>query len=83
MSSSTKLTSTPAKFRPLRAIGVFAVLFVVAVPWWWNWFPELGRSLVFGAPLWAVTAVLGSFAISCVAAWSLQRAWDSSDAEEV
>lgn len=85
MASSQKTTSKAARFA-FRTLALFTFLFVIAVPWWWQISPEQGMQIRFGAPTWACTAVLGSFLVSCAAAWSLHRAWQfdtESIAEEL
>jgi hypothetical protein len=64
-----------------RAAALFVFLFVVAIPWWWRFLPEIGSRVVMGAPLWFVTSIVGSLIVSAVSARYLAIAWDSLDAE--
>lgn len=54
---------------------VFAVLFGLAVPWYWSYLPDEASRLWLGMPVWATSAVVGSLAISMFAAWLLSRRW--------
>ncbi|MBC8245727.1 MAG: hypothetical protein H8E20_15220 [Verrucomicrobia bacterium] len=65
----------------LLALG-FALLFIVAVPWYWG--DGGGETpLVLGMPLWVAVSTAVSFLISCLTAWAAFRAWPSGgdDAE--
>ena len=64
------------RFPITRAIVTFVLLFVFAIPWWWRFLPEMGERTVLGAPLWFVTAAVGSLLISVVSARFLSVAWD-------
>ena len=61
----------------LLALG-FALLFIVAVPWYWS---DGGgeQPLVLGMPLWVAVSTGVSFLISCLAAWAAFRTWPSDD----
>ena len=67
------------RFQPRRTAIVLLAMFVVAVPWWWSWFPEQANVPILGAPLWFVTAIGGSLAISLMTARYLGVAWDALD----
>ncbi len=69
-------------FPALRIAAVFILLFTIAIPWWWRWLPNLGNQTLLGAPIWFVTAVVGSFLISAVTVKCLAIAWDALEDEE-
>lgn len=76
----------PSKTKPPRgkfpvgfSIATFALLFTFAIPWWWQYFPQQGSRVVFGAPLWFVTAAFGSLLISIVTVRALSVAWKAFD----
>ena len=61
---------------------VYAVLFAFAVPWYWGLLPHsTAVRLVYGAPLWAVVSVLGSFLISLFTAALLYQPWEGEEAD--
>ena len=68
---------TPSSFRIVPAALTIVLLFLVAIPWWWQFVPQLGERVVFGAPVWFLSAVAGSVFTSIVTARFLQLAWDS------
>ncbi len=57
--------------------AVFVVLTLIGAPWYWGLLWPDDRSLLFGMPTWAATAILASFATSCYTAWLLRTPWDS------
>lgn len=59
------------------AAALFIGLFLFAIPWWWQFLPDLGDRVVVGAPLWFITSVAGSLAVSIVTAYFLSRAWQA------
>ena len=59
----------------------FALLFILAVPWYWGEGGE--KPLIFGMPLWVGVSTFISFLISCLTAWVAFRTWPSdSDKSE-
>ena len=58
---------------------VYAVLFAVAIPWYW---PDDDARLFLGIPLWAAVSIGVSFLISCYTAWLLLRYWPETPDEE-
>jgi hypothetical protein len=61
---------------PWRLALGFALLFIVAVPWYWR--DGGGESpLVLGLPLWVAVSTGVAFLIACLAAWTAFRAWPS------
>lgn len=54
---------------------VYAVLFGLAVPWYWQFMPGDPDRLWLGMPRWAAAAVLGSLLISLFTCWLFQRRW--------
>ena len=76
-----KSPSTPA-FPIGPSILTLALLFLFAIPWWWQYFPEVGSRVVLGAPLWFVTSITGSITISVITARYLSTAWKLLDAAE-
>ena len=67
---SESLTSLDTR----RAL-LFALLFIVAVPWYWSAFERLANRAIWGFPVWFVGAVLGSILISATAAWCFSVPW--------
>lgn len=58
---------------------VYAVLFGLAIPWYWGFIP-LGRGqLWLGMPSWAAAAIVGSLLISLYTAWLLRRRWPEEE----
>lgn len=81
LAMTDKSPSTPA-FQIGPAILTLALLFLFSIPWWWQYFPDLGSRVVLGAPLWFVTSIAGSIAISVITARFLSAAWSLLDASE-
>lgn len=65
-----------------RAVILLVCLFVFAIPWWWQWLPAWGERVIWGAPFWFVTSVVGSLVISVVTARYLSAAWDGTDLDD-
>jgi len=57
----------------------FALLFILAVPWYWGEGGE--KPLIFGMPLWVGVSTFISFLISCLTAWVAFRTWPSDGDE--
>jgi len=74
-------TPSKRKFRIGYSIASFVLLFIFAIPWWWQFFPELGSRVFLGAPMWFVTSAFGSLLVSIVTARSLAVAWDQMDGD--
>ena len=54
------------------AVGlVYALLFVVAVPWYWQFFPARAESILLGMPTWVTIAIAASFVVSALTAWRM------------
>jgi len=64
---------------PLTLTVAYLLLFLVAVPWYWE---EGGSKPVLGMPLWAVVSIGVSFLISCLTAWTAFRTWPSDGDNE-
>jgi hypothetical protein len=60
---------------------VYAVLFGLAIPWYWRFLPIDSERLWIGMPVWATSAVVGSLAISLFTAWLLSRRWPQESGE--
>ena len=60
----------------LKVWGVYAVLLLVAVPWYW---PADDKTRSAGVPAWDVVAVACSAAVSVYTAWLLRRPWPSEE----
>jgi len=68
---------TPAhNYLSWRIWSVYAVLFGIAVPWYW---PAEDARMLVGLPLWVVVSVAGSFGISCFTAWLLVARWPADE----
>ena len=68
-------------FRRGRTAALFVLLFVIAIPWWWQFAPTIGERVTLGAPLWFITSIAGSIVVSAVSARYLALAWAASDEE--
>ena len=62
-----------------RTWAVYAVLFGVAIPWYW---PAEDARMLLGLPLWVVVSVAGSCGISCFTAWLWLAHWPVDEDEE-
>ena len=82
MSNVVKPPDANNRFNPGLILGILTALFVLAVPWWWNFFPDTANVIRFGAPTWVVSVVVGSFFISCFTAWALHQAWAALERDE-
>lgn len=60
----------------LKVWGVYAVLLLAAVPWYW---PAGDETRWGGVPAWVVVAVAVSVAVSVYTAWLLGRPWPSEE----
>ena len=58
---------------------VYAVLGIVAVPWYWG---GGGMVVVFGFPLWVVVSLSASFLASIYTAYIIQKNWPSEEEED-
>lgn len=58
---------------------VYAILFVLAVPWYW---PVDDERVLLGFPLWVVVTVGISALISCFSAWLFLACWPDEDETE-
>lgn len=67
--------------KALTRILIYGALFAAAVPWYWQVWPATANSLVLGMPLWVVTAILGSAAISLFTACLLRQRWPSEESQ--
>lgn len=54
-----------------------SLLFLIAIPWWWQLLPNIGNRVVWGAPIWFITSVVGSLVISMACSRYLAVAWES------
>jgi hypothetical protein len=59
---------------------VYAVLFGLAVPWYWRFIPLGHGRLWFGMPSWATASIVASLFISLYTAWLLRRRWPDEEA---
>ena len=66
----------------LNTIGGFVLLFAIAIPWYWRFFPNIATRIVGGVPCWVLVSLLGSLAISTFTAWTLYTRWPM-DGEEI
>ena len=60
----------------LKVWGVYAVLLVAAVPWYW---PADDKPRWAGVPAWVVVSLAGSVVVSLYTAWLLRRPWPSEE----
>lgn len=65
----------------LRTLLLYALLFLLSVPWYWRLYPELAQRMLLGIPLWVVVSVVGSFCISVQTARVLSRPWPEEETE--
>lgn len=69
---------TPFVFRRGFLVPLlYLLLLVLAVPWYW---PADETRLIFGFPIWVLTAILIGFIAACLTAWLLLRqSWPDVD----
>ena len=60
----------------LKVWGVYVVLLLGAVPWYW---PADDETRWGGLPAWVVVAIAGAVAVSAYTAWLLRRPWPSEE----
>jgi len=73
----------PAVTRPhVYIISAYAILFTIAIPWYWRLIPEQSSRIVLGAPLWAVVVVFGGLSLSALTALLLLRQWPQELSDE-
>jgi|TARA_B100000953_G_scaffold276677_1_gene250982 hypothetical protein len=60
----------------LKVWGGYAVLLLVAVPWYW---PADDKTRWAGVPAWVVVSLAGSVVVSLYTAWLLRRPWPSEE----
>ena len=60
----------------LKVWGVYAVLLLGAVPWYW---PADDKTRWAGVPAWVVVSLAGSVVVSLYTAWLLRRPWPSEE----
>ena len=53
----------------------FVILSLIAVPWYWQFFPQLAMTRWLGMPSWVVGSVAASLCVSLFTAWLLRRPW--------
>jgi hypothetical protein len=58
----------------------YLLLLLLAVPWYWAFLPGATR-LLFGMPLWVVSALAGSLCVSCYTGWLLRRTWPDEETD--
>ena len=62
-----------------KQVLLFAGLFTFAVPWYWQYLPEISQTRWLGLPIWVIGCVAGSGLISLQTARVLQRPWEGED----
>jgi len=67
---------------PRRILLAYLVLFGLAVPWYWQFLPLPKDGLLFGMPVWAFGATVGSLAISLFSSWILLRRWPCEESQD-
>lgn len=77
-----KNRSVPSTFKVATPIFVFSTLIAFAIPWWWRFMPTLGERMLWGAPVWFVTSVVGSALLSLATATYLSLAWQKLDVDD-
>jgi hypothetical protein len=59
---------------------LYGALFAIAIPWYWRpFFPTAAARVVAGLPLWVLTAIAGSLAISVLTAFLLSSPWEDEE----
>jgi len=56
----------------------YAVLVLIAVPWYWKGVSS-AQNLVIGFPLWVVVSLAGALGIALQTAWVLRRPWPGEE----
>ena len=67
---------------PRRILLAYLVLFGFAVPWYWQYIPIDDEALMFGMPVWAFCATIGSLVISLFSGWILLRRWPCEETDD-
>lgn len=59
----------------------FPILFLLAIPWYWRFFPELSIRLVAGFPVWVLASIGFSALISTLVVIAVYALWPLDDDE--
>ena len=65
----------------MRDLLVYVLLFLVAVPWYWQFIPWASDRLALGIPCWVFVSVLGSACVSVHTALVLRRPWPDEEGD--
>ena len=59
-----------------KKLIVYAILLLISVPWYWQFFPSLSQIRILGFPMWVVSSLLGSALVSTCTMMLLLKPWD-------
>ncbi|MGC6441783.1 MAG: hypothetical protein ACON4H_03895 [Rubripirellula sp.] len=59
-----------------KTLIVYAILLLISVPWYWQFFPSLSQIRILGFPMWVVSSVLGSALVSTHTMMLLLMPWE-------
>ena len=59
-----------------KTLIVYAILLLISVPWYWQFFPSLSQARIIGFPMWVVSSLLGSALISTHTMLLLLKPWE-------
>ena len=66
----------------MRTALVYIMLFLVAIPWYWQWMPRVASLVVGGFPVWVLVSILGSAGVSFWTVATLAKPWPHEDDRE-
>ena len=73
-------STTAVRLPPRSTWLILLVLLLVAVPWYWRYFPARAVVILFGMPTWVAVSIAGAAAISTYTAWLLlSHRWPGED----
>ena len=64
--------------RNVITLVTYTLLFLVAIPWYWQYVPSAER-LVLGFPLWVAVSLIGAFGIAVQTALVLRQPWPGEE----
>ena len=66
----------------MRNLIIYLCLFLVGVPWYWQFIPWQSETSVLGLPLWVLVSILGSACVSIHTALILRNPWPGEEGEQ-
>ncbi|MCH1493737.1 MAG: hypothetical protein L7U72_00800 [Rubripirellula sp.] len=59
-----------------KVLIIYAILLLISVPWYWQFFPSLSQARILGFPMWVVSSLLGSALVSAHTMVLLLKPWE-------